>query len=180
MRNGKTVCAAAEEWVSEFNAIPRGMIEKLMDCDPCSWHEVTTPSYGCQVSVFGPSVPGNCDSGCIIDYDESSELYCIEMDDGAKVSVAENEFDVEREGILPSWGTMWSFGDSADVYWLEELDGIRKMSQCGFRVFESDEFGYFFGIDGAGYSFYEIHWCPLYRARGLQWHDSATELKVVA
>ena len=49
------------------------------------------------------------------------------------------------------------------------------MSRCGFRIYESEEFGYFFGIDGAGYSFYDEHWVPLYRARGLHWHDPATE-----
>ena len=35
--------------------------------------------------------------------------------------------------------------------------------------------GYFFGIDGAGYSFYEEHWIPLYKARGLQWHKENEE-----
>ena len=42
-------------------------------------------------------------------------------------------------------------------------------------MYESGEFGYFFGIDGAGYDFYECHWIPLYKARGLQWHDEMTE-----
>ena len=32
-------------------------------------------------------------------------------------------------------------------------------------------FGYIFGIDGAGYDFYEDHWIPLYKERGIQWHD---------
>lgn len=73
------------------------------------------------------------------------------------------------------WGWLWQFGDSADDYWLEELDGIRIMSECGFRIYEHEEWGYFFGIDGAGYDFYEAHWEPLYRARGLQWHDPKAE-----
>lgn len=75
------------------------------------------------------------------------------------------------------WGTMWSFGDSCDDHWLEDMGGVRIMSECGFRVYLSDDYGYFFGIDGAGYSFYTEHWVPLYRARGLQWHDPATEQK---
>ena len=73
------------------------------------------------------------------------------------------------------WGTMWSFGDGCDDWWLEEKNGIELMSQCGFRIYESEEFGYFFGIDGAGYDFYESHWIPLYKARGLQWHETETE-----
>ena len=70
---------------------------------------------------------------------------------------------------------MWSFGDSCDDWWLEEKDGIKIMSECGFRIYESYEFGYFFGIDGAGYDFYESHWIPLYKARGLQWHKTEGE-----
>lgn len=49
------------------------------------------------------------------------------------------------------------------------------MSDCGFRIYKSEDYGYFFGIDGAGYSFYEEHWMPLYKARGLHWHDPQAE-----
>ena len=73
------------------------------------------------------------------------------------------------------WGTMWSFGDTCDDYWLSDEDGIQVMSEHGFRIYEHEEFGYFFGIDGAGYNFYEHHWQPLYDARGLQWHDKEVE-----
>ena len=43
-------------------------------------------------------------------------------------------------------------------------------------MYKHEEFGYFFGIDGAGYDFYEAHWTPLYKARGLHWHDERTEI----
>ena len=76
----------------------------------------------------------------------------------------------EDADFLPMWGTMWSFGDSADDYWLEEEDGLELMAECGFRIYEQEDFGYLFGIDGAGYSFMDEHWIPLYKARGLQWH----------
>lgn len=74
---------------------------------------------------------------------------------------------------FPMWGWMWQFYDSIDDWWLEEGGGLAIMSELGFRVYESQEYGYFFGIDGAGYDFYETHWIPLYRARGLQWHDES-------
>ena len=67
----------------------------------------------------------------------------------------------EDARYLPMWSTMWSFGDSADDYWLEEEDGLELMA----------DFGYLFGIDGAGYSFMDEHWIPLYKARGLRWHE---------
>lgn len=44
------------------------------------------------------------------------------------------------------------------------------MADCGFRVYKQEDYEYIFGIDGAGYDFYESHWCPLYKARGLHWH----------
>lgn len=74
---------------------------------------------------------------------------------------------------------MWSYGDSVDDWWLEECDGIQAMSECGFRIYEHEEFGYFFGIDGMGYDFYEAHWLPLYNKRGLQWHDESAEKEYI-
>lgn len=172
-----TINEAAHLWVSEFNAIERGIIEKLMQMDPDDWSEVTKPSYGDRVYVY--NLPDDIDTsedvGEIQGYDEESDLYCVKLNDGKLVSVEDGDFEVEKDDILPMWGTMWSFGDSADDWWLEEDCGIRAMSECGFRIFESEEFGYFFGIDGAGYDFYEAHWEPLYKARGLHWHDEQAE-----
>ena len=79
--------------------------------------------------------------------------------------------DEERDEIydtFPMWGTMWSFGNSADEWWLE--NNLETMKECGFRIYESEDYGYVFGIDGAGYDFYESHWMPLYEAIGLRWH----------
>lgn len=95
----------------------------------------------------------------------------MELDNGESVTVKEDDFELEEDGFLPTWGTMWQFEDSADDYWLEKMNGIRIMSECGFRIYESGEWGYFFGIDGAGYDFYSEHWIPLYLKRGLRWHD---------
>ena len=43
------------------------------------------------------------------------------------------------------------------------------------RIYEQEDYGYIFGIDGAGYSFFDEHFEPLYRARGLRWHDEEGE-----
>lgn len=166
--NVKTVNAAAHEWVREFNAIDQGIINVLVRSDPDSWHEVTEPTEGDRVYVIG-----ECGSGEIVRI-TGAECQCLVlMDDDEEVTVPISEVEVERYDDLPIWGTMWSFGDSADDHWLAEDDGIRIMSQCGFRIFYHEEFGYFFGIDGAGYDFYESHWEPLYLARGLKWHEMA-------
>lgn len=61
--------------------------------------------------------------------------------------------------------------DPTDEYWLIEKDGLLKMSQIGFRIYSHDDWGYFFGIDAAGFDFYKAYWIPLYEARGLNWHN---------
>ena len=99
-----------------------------------------------------------------------AKLWNADFEDWQEVTSP--EIDTDYYDQLPMWGTMWSFGESLDEYWLDNKDGIEQMSQCGFRIFKSEEFGYFFGIDGAGYDFYEAHWIPLYNKRGLKWHDS--------
>lgn len=170
-RQGMTINDAAHEWVREFNAIPQGMIEELMRHDIDSWHEVTTKSVGDRVYCYESGEYGEIET-----YNDETEKYTVALDNREKVEVDESDMELEYYDGLPMWGTMWTFGDSADDYWLSDLDGIRLMSNCGFRIYEHDEWGYFFGIDGAGYDFYEAHWIPLYKARGLHWHDERTEI----
>ncbi|MCD8398264.1 MAG: hypothetical protein LUD12_13975 [Lachnospiraceae bacterium] len=174
-KEGFSVSDATHEWVKEFNAVPSTMIERLMVYEPDDWMEVTLPDKGDRVYVY--DVPGECNQGYIINISDDGEKYQIETDDGHTISRNKEDFEVEYDGTLPIWGTMWSFGDGADDWWLDHMDGIRAMSECGFRIYEHDEFGYFFGIDGAGFDFYESFWIPLYKARGLQWHDPETEKK---
>ena len=168
----ETIRDAVNAWVGEMNAIPTGMVQKLVEYEPEAWHTVTVPSQNDRVYVTfdgdNPYGPGE-----IIDIED--DTYTIELDSGETVVVESGEFEMENDSDLPMWGTMWQFGDSADEYWLTELGGLRAMSECGFTIVESSEFGYFFGIDGAGYSFYEEHWIPLYKARGLHWHKEADD-----
>ena len=165
---------AAESWIQSFNAIPQAMIAKLMQNDPDEWQEVTIPLVGDVVHAYDL-----CANGEIIKaYMEDDErIFDIELFDSHLIcSLSTHAFEVMYDFPLPMCGTMWSFNDSADNWWLVEGDGIDVMSDCGFRIFVHDEFGYFFGIDGIGYDYYEAHWIPLYNARGLIWHDN-TDLK---
>lgn len=173
-KSGMTRLDAAHEWVREFNAIQQGMLYPFMKDGSLS--EVTVPATGDRVCVLHGSTEEPY--GSITKYDVERNLYTIELDDGKEVKLNPEDFEVERDDYFPMWSVMWSFGDNCDDYWLEEEDGIRIMSECGFRIYEHEEFGYFFGIDGCGYDFYEAHWLPLYNARGLQWHDTATDNEV--
>jgi hypothetical protein len=82
-----------------------------------------------------------------------------------------SRLDTDKEP-LPMWGTMWAFDDSLDNEWLRDGEGLEALAKCGFRVYEQEDYDYVFGIDGAGYDFYEEHWIPLYKLRGLEWHDN--------
>ncbi|MBQ9528500.1 MAG: hypothetical protein IJR68_12930 [Fretibacterium sp.] len=173
LRKGMTRREAAQVWVKGFNAFPTGMIEKLRRADPDDWYEVTRPTVGDRVYVY------DIGTGEIIRASYKSRRLKIKLDIGDMIWVEEGEAEIDFYTGLPMWGTMWAFGDSCDEHWLSDDDGIVLMSKCGFRIFESEEFGYFFGIDGAGYDFYEQHWLPLYKERGLKWHDPETDKKAV-
>ena len=83
------------------------------------------------------------------------------------LEITENE---DADDIFPAWSTMWTMDSKVDKDWCESEEGITALSECGFRVYESEDYGVVFGIDGAGYNFYEYHWLPLYEKRGLLWH----------
>ena len=154
---------AARTWQHEFNTFPLGMIQKLYDVDPSDWCEVTPIAEDDQVWSNEYQSYGRVLE--ITDEIATVELY----DDEKMVEVELDDLSREDDGYFPMWGWMWQFNDSGDDWWLTE--NLQAMANCGFRIYCSDEFGYFFGIDGAGYDFYEAHWIPLYKARGLRWHD---------
>lgn len=179
MVKGMTISDAAHKWVNEFNAIPQSMIERLMRDRYEEWEELTMPHVGSRVHVF--DLPDDCDTlehlGEIVAYTVDIDKFRVDLDGGPSILVKPDDLEIVNDDPLPMWGTMWSFGDSCDNYWLENAGGVKVMSECGFRIYRHEEWGHFFGIDGAGYDFYSEHWIPLYRMRGLQWHDPDTEVK---
>ena len=168
-----TIREATEKWVDSFDAIQQGMIAKLMDYDPDDWEEVTMPAVGDLAHIYDLVKYGEI----IKAYEKDGErVYNIKLQDGSGIiyTGSADAFFIEHDTQLPMWGTMWSFRDTCEIRWIEKGDGLEALSECGFRVYESTEFGHFFGIDGAGYDFYEAHWIPLYKARGLQRHKNLT------
>ena len=90
-----------------------------------------------------------------IDWDTDSDYDCLDLPSSVNT--------------FPMWNTMWAFNDPLDAEWAEEhLEEIKK---CGFRIYDSEDYGIVIGINGAGYDFYEAHWIPLYDARGFHWHE---------
>ena len=156
-----TVKEAAQEWVRGFNAIPQALIEKAyMNNDIDGISELTPLVVG--DVVWSNDLQGTYE---VIEIDREERLVYLDSEEADEEGYDIYEVAKEEYTYLPMWGTMWTFGDSADDYWVEELDGLAIMAECGFRVYETDELGYVFGIDGAGYDFYEAHWIPLYKRR---------------
>lgn len=166
IKTNLTIKEAAEEWVRGFNAIPQTLIEKAYMDNIDSINEVTPIATG--DVVYSNELQDQYE---VYSIDRENEKITIIDNDDIEVELNIDEVDREDYNYLPMWGTMWTFGESMDDYWLEEQDGLEKMADCGFRIYETDELGYIFGIDGAGYDFYEDHWIPLYQARGLKWHE---------
>ncbi len=68
------------------------------------------------------------------------------------------------------WGYLFMPDDPTDERWI--LNNLDIVQSCGFLVYYSKECSVLLAIDGAGYSFYEEHWLPLYKKRGLRWHKT--------
>lgn len=164
-----TIREACELWIErDMNAIPQSVLVKLQQLDPDDIEEITPICKGDRVYVCSAGEMGE-----VIAIDEDAEEYTVQLDNGETITT--EGFDLERQDYdrFPMWGTMWSFSCSFDEDWA--LSHLNEMAACGFRLYESEDYGLVFGIDGAGYDFYQEHWIPLYKARGLRWHDEAEE-----
>lgn len=170
-----TIKEACQLWVErDMNQVPTSVVEKLMQVsDYSDITEITPPAEYDRISIFSGDYAG--EDGEIVRCVGDDE-YIVELDSSKypdPVTVFEDEFEVQRDDCLPMWGTMWEFKDVCDEQWLE--NNLQAVANCGFRIYESEDYGYLIGINGAGYDFYQSHWLPLYKARGLHWHTEDKE-----
>ena len=171
MLNNKkvTIKDAAMEWVRGFNAISMSAMERLFGGDRIDdISELTVASRGDRVEVNSSDFWGE---GTVESFDKENRLAIVQMDDEEETrKVSMDDIRPLFDDFFPMWGTMWSFESSIDSDWC--LENLSKICSCGFRVYEDNIDGeIYIGIDGAGYDFYEAHWIPLYKARGLHWHN---------
>lgn len=175
----ETLTEACRAWVGEMHHIPMSVVEKLIRFNESDIVEVTPPSMYDIVEVYNDEVKG---LGEIVDtnWNGEEDLYMVKMDKDPNNPqfIYRNDLEVVRESGLPMWGTMFAFTDTCDNDWLE--NNLQAVADCGFRIYESEDYGYIFGIDGAGYDFYEAHWIPLYKARGFHWHKTDDTKKEIA
>jgi hypothetical protein len=106
MKNGLTIRDAAERWVHEMNAIPQGMIEKLMNIGDGDIHEVTEPAVGDSV-YFYADLKGSGDGEITgVDNKDDGVVYTIELETFETVKAYRQEFEVVYDDALPMWSTM--------------------------------------------------------------------------
>lgn len=158
---------AAKKWVDDFNFIPGKIFKVLIKVDESvSYFDsdifrlVASPTITC--SSCGAKYEGKLK---LKELQESSIKceYC-NYNDGDSWGNGYPEY-----AFPCGWGTLFNPKESLDQEWIEK--NAEKVTECGIFVFESDIFGILLGIDGGGYDFYESHWIPLYKARGLEWHN---------
>ncbi|RLI83876.1 hypothetical protein DRP04_00155 [Archaeoglobales archaeon] len=142
---------ACRKWLRcDFSSIPTGLLEKAYG-----------PTFD-DIIILAPTLDdykkeyiddGNCDGDCeSCTYRECEDSYYE---------------DVPK---IPSWGWVFVPREGLDARWIR--NNARDIyNKCGIIVYETDEIGVFLGINGAGYDFYKVHWLPLYRLRGLKWHE---------
>jgi len=150
-----------KKWVDGLDTVDPMMRMTLLEDSGKDLKELTLPIEGNRVYYDGYGF------GEIIDIEHG--LYTVAMDNIdslGMVDLERDEFTLFHTFTLPEWGRMWKFGKDSDIKWLE--NNLQTMSDLGFRIYSHKDIGYFFGIDGSGYDFFEKHWIPLYEARERQ------------
>lgn len=147
--------------IMSLNAVDTGMIAALMALDPTTWKEITTPSMNMPVVVYdGDDEIEGVVSQIVFDSQTGEVAYGIDIGESEDVYCDGSMVDVTFDDLLPDHPYMFSTKSNVcaenDTEHLLPIDsmtpwlingGVNIMSECGFRVFESTEFGIFFGCD---------------------------------
>lgn len=163
-----TIKEACEKWIKEFNALPTAFITKAYEHDIDEIQEITPISNNDEIYIFEGKHSNKY--GYIEQVYPKKEIAKININ-GKSVMVSYDRFKKQIRDFFPVWGMMWTFKNVTDIWWLDEPENLQIMADLGFRIYVTDELGYVFGIDSCGYDFYSKHWIPLYKARGLHWHE---------
>lgn len=167
----KTIREATEAWIREWDFIQKGLIQDAIREKAWVWNELTPLTVGDSVCFWdATNLKGET-------YDDYGEIEKVEgekvvirtSETGERVVADKDNVEVEGRDWFPAWNTLFQPKDSADENFIRE--NLQKVADCGFRIYEHDDYGIYLGIDGAGYNFYEEHWIPLYKVAGMHWND---------
>jgi hypothetical protein len=164
---------ATNKWINEFNFVSEALIKNAVGDDLSDWIDLTQ-----NVITAGDTVYHDGEDWEVLEVD--GEFLTLEPLDDELEIIEVKAWEVEPEedyysGLFPMWGTLFNPKSGLDEEWIQ--NNLEKVKECGLRAFEYYPTGdIFLGVDGAGYSFMDNHWIPLYKARGLQWHDFEEEV----
>lgn len=164
----ETVREYAEKWVNGLNSIPTCMIRRLMELEPTTWREVTKPVKGTPVAVFDPEVEDTHLYGNVVEsYLPDLDTYKVELENHAVIYAKARNVTIDYWNTLPLSDIMWSFRypNEPEREWLSADEGLYAVSECGFRIFKSEDFGYVIGFNEGDPDSFEKHWISLYKAR---------------
>lgn len=169
---------AVEKLMYCMSTVDSGVIAALMLAQGDDWEEVTTPCVGCRVTLYegDDEIDGEVHQ---LSYDIATQKTSYGIDVGDEDDMWTDDtslFDVVFDSILPNCDVMFSpqnvFGDFLTPNWFEH-GGIEILSQIGFRVYKSNTFGYFFGVDNADleHAGLEEFFGLLYDSLDLEWDN---------
>lgn len=79
--------------------------------NPEEWTEFTKPVIGNTVYVYTEDTNGTITA-------QVEDDYQILLDNGTEITATVDDFTLVQNDILPTWSTMWLFGESVDENWL--------------------------------------------------------------
>ena len=169
-----TIREATEKWLQEFYQVPGKKKKKMAAADEMircydsdSFRLIASPRLEC----------GHCSATYdgdlnIVDVLKKAQgesqavpCSCCTGNDGRYWLAGLPEY-----AFPCGWGTLFAPRNGLDRDWI--LENKQDVAKLGFYVFESEDFGVLLGIDAGGFDFYEAFWMPLYKLRGLKWHDT--------
>lgn len=168
---------AVSKLMHTISVVDTGVIAALMLAQPEDWEEVTTPAIGDHVVIYegDEEIEGDVHQ---LAYDTKNKKTSYGIDIGEEedlwVDSKSDVFDVVFGEVLPNCNNMFSgrmiSGDLISDEWYED-GGIEILSKIGFRVFKSEQFGYFFGLADCENDADILEECfdMLYDELGLQW-----------
>ncbi len=146
-RKDKKIRKACEEWVKEWSFIPTRLLE-------IAYGETSD-----DIEIIAPALE---------DYKKEyiKDGYCY-RDGDCESCRYESCRDSYFENVpkIPARGYIFTPKEEIDRKWLKACAEIIA-DWCGVIVYYTEEIGYYVGINGAGYDFYDALWIPLYTLRG--------------
>lgn len=160
------------DWTERRYSIPTNMMRDMIN-EMSEWQEVTSPLVGDRV-VISPDLDDISDG---IGYskivcDDNDGTYAVALKNGELLILEASDFEVVRDTTVPNFHKMWRLDSYTFREWLFDGDGVRIMTELGFRIYYHEEYGFWAGIEvGKGHNVIKDYWIPLYEMLGRTWDE---------